>query len=91
MVYGLVYPIIVIACGRMELARIKYDMDSKGGREALGTRNCGDDIWDGLELTWLKKNSSFLENNFPIFYYLVFQIHRFVRCVMFYIEQISYW
>ena len=44
MVYGLVYPIIVIACGRMELARIKYDMDSKGGREALGMGNCGDDI-----------------------------------------------
>ena len=37
MVYGLVYPIIVIACGRMKLVRIKYDMDSKGGREALGT------------------------------------------------------
>ena len=52
-----------------QLARVKYDRDSEGGREALGLRNCSVNIWDGseLELTWSKKSSSFFENNFAIF------------------------
>ena len=36
-----------------QLARIKYDRDSEGGREALGVGNCSHNICDGskLELT----------------------------------------
>ena len=36
-----------------QLARIKYDRDSEGGREALGVGNCSVNICDGskLELT----------------------------------------
>ena len=51
-----------------QLAKIKYDRYSEGGREALGMGNCSVNIWDGseLELTWSKKSSSFFENNFPI-------------------------
>ena len=52
-----------------QLARVKFDRDGEGGREALGMGNCSINIWDGsdLELAWSKKSSSSFENNFPIF------------------------
>ena len=52
-----------------QLAKAKYNKDGEGGREALVVRNCGINIWDGLELklAWSKKSSSYIENNFPIF------------------------
>ena len=68
-----------------QLARVKLDRDNEWGRETLGVENCIINIWNGsdLELAWSKKSSSYFENNF---YDLVFRIHWFVRCVMFYIE-----
>ena len=52
-----------------QLAKAKYTKDGEGGREALVVRNCGINIWDGLELklAWSKKSTSYIENNFPIF------------------------
>ena len=51
------------------LARVKFDRDGKGDREALGTGICSINIWDGseLELAWSKKRSLCFENNFSIF------------------------
>ena len=42
--------------------------DGDRGRKTLGIGNCSINIWDGseLELAWLKKKSSYFENNFPI-------------------------
>ena len=52
-----------------QLARVKVDKDVERGTEALGMGNCCINIWDGseLELAWTKKNSSYFENNFPVF------------------------
>ena len=52
-----------------QLARVKVDKDVERGTEALGMGNSCINIWDGseLELAWTKKNSSYFENNFPIF------------------------
>ena len=69
-----------------QIARVKFDRDVQGEREALGIRKCSINILDGseLELAWPKKSSLYFENNFPMFlFYLVFLIHRFLRCVMF--------
>ena len=51
------------------MAKAKYHKDGEGGREALVVKNCGINIWDGLELklVWSKKSSSYIENYFPIF------------------------
>ena len=51
------------------MARVKFDRDGEGGREALGMGNCCVNVWDGseLELAWSKKGSSYFGNNFPIF------------------------
>ena len=64
---------------------IKYDRDGGRVREALSMGNCSINIWDGseLELALCKKSSSILEITSKHFYYLVFQIHRFLRWVMF--------
>ena len=42
-----------------QLARVKFDRDGEGGREAIGMGNCSINIWDGsdLELAWSKKSS----------------------------------
>ena len=52
-----------------KLASAKFDRDSNGGKEALGTANCSISIWDGskLESAWSRKNSLHFENNFQIF------------------------
>ena len=52
-----------------ELARLKFDRDGVGHREALDMVNCSINIWDEseLELAWSKKRSSYFENKFPIF------------------------
>ena len=52
-----------------QLARVQFDRDGEGNREALGMANCSINIWDGseLELAWSKKSSLFFENNFSIF------------------------
>ena len=33
-----------------QLARVKFDWDGEGGREALSIGNCSFNIWDWLEL-----------------------------------------
>ena len=47
------------------LARVKYDRDGEGGREALGVENCSINIWDGseLQLAWSKKSSSYFKHS----------------------------
>ena len=52
-----------------QLARVKFDRDGVGGREALGLGNRSINIWDGSELglAWYKKSSSYFKNNFLIF------------------------
>ena len=42
-----------------EMARLKFDRDGVGHREALGMVNCTINIWDEseLELAWSKKRS----------------------------------
>ena len=52
-----------------QLARVKFDRHGEGDSEALGMSNCGINIWDGSEqeFAWFKKNSSYFENNFPMF------------------------
>ena len=32
------------------LARVKFDRDGEGGREALGMGNCSINVWDGSKL-----------------------------------------
>ena len=51
------------------MARVNFGRDSEGGRIALDMGKCSINIWDRseLELAWSKKNSSYFENNFPIF------------------------
>ena len=55
-------------------------------REALGMGICSINIWDGSELAlaWSKKRVPIFKIIFQYFYYLVFRIHQFLRCVMFY-------
>ena len=52
---------------RFQLARVKFDIDGKWGREALGMRYCAINICDGseLKLAWSRKNSSSFEENRP--------------------------
>ena len=73
----------------LQLARVKFDRDDEGGREALGMGNCSFNIWDrsGLKLAWSKKSSSYFENNFPIFSFSgISNTSIFKACTMFYIE-----
>ena len=60
---------------RCQLARVKCDRDMGGGREAL--------VWNYLDP---RKAGHILKTIFQHFYYPVFRIHRFLWCVMFYIE-----
>ena len=52
-----------------QLARVKLDMNGKGGREASGMGYCSGNTWNGLELKLplSRKSSSYFENNFPVF------------------------
>ena len=52
-----------------QLAKVKFDRNGKGGREALGMGYCSCHIWNELELklAWSRKNISYFENNAPIF------------------------
>ena len=51
------------------MARVKFYRDGEGGIEALGMGNRSINIWGDapLELAWFKKNSSYFQNNIPIF------------------------
>ena len=79
LVYGLVCPILVVVETNEEhdeedvkegflLARVKFDRDGDGVKEALGMGSCCINTWDGseLELAWSKKSCSYFENNFSI-------------------------
>ena len=48
---------------------MEFDRFGKGRREALGMEYISSNTWNGLELklAWSKKNTSYFENNFPIF------------------------
>ena len=57
MAYGLVFPILAVVCGRkycvkegFQLARVKFDRDVEGGKEAVGMGNCNINILVGPEL-----------------------------------------
>ena len=69
-----------------------FQLDSitfgRDGERVLSTENCSINIWDRseLELALCKESSSCFENNSQYFYYLVFQIHRCLRSVVFYID-----
>ena len=49
-----------------QLARVKFNRNGKGDREALGTESCSINIWDDseLELASCMKSSSYFESNF---------------------------
>ena len=50
------------------MAKIKFNSDGHGGREALGMGNCSIKIWNGLEveLAWSKKSSSYFEKIYKV-------------------------
>ena len=72
----------------LQLAKIKFNRDGEGGREALAMGNCSLDIWDGseLELAWSKKNSSNFEDNFPIF-----SLSGILSASIFKVLDVSHW
>ena len=73
------------------MARVNFGRDGEGGRIALDMGKCSINIWDRseLELAWSKKNSSYFENNFPIFLLpdilntLVFKVREVLHWVNF--------
>ena len=77
--------------GGFQLAKVSFDKDGEGVREALGKGNCSINIWDGseLELGWSKKNSLYFKNNFSIFSLsgilnkLIFKLHNILYWVNF--------
>ena len=82
---------IKIVLKRVQYAKVKFYRDGEESREALGMENCSIIIWDELELelAWSKKATHVLKTVFQYSYYLVFWINRFLRRVMFYVEQNS--
>ena len=76
---------------RFYLAWVKFERDGERGWEALGMGNCNINIWDGseLELAWSRKNSSYFENDFPIFLWtvilnnLIFKVRNVLHWVNF--------
>ena len=68
-----------------QLIRKKFHKDGEGGRKAEEMGCCSINIWDGSEL----KTADILKTIFQHSYYLVIQIHQFLRCVMFYFKCVS--
>ena len=71
-----------------QLARVKYGKDDERGREDIGMLNRSVNISDRseLELAWSIEAVRIWKTIFQYFYHMVFRIHRFLRCAMFYIE-----
>ena len=65
------------------MAKVKFDRVGEQGSEALGMENCSINIWDGsdLELALSKNNSSYFENNFPIFLLSSILNYRYIEYI----------
>ena len=109
LVYSLVYPILVVVCGRMGQAKIGKPRKNmmrivlKRGFSWLG-QNLTEIVMEAgklqvqqilesvfeMDRNWNQldpgKAVCILKTIFKYFYYLVFQIHQFLRCMMFYIK-----
>ena len=77
--------------------RGEIDRDGEGVRQIAEKGYCSVNIWDGSEikLAWSKKNSSYFENNFPVFLLSgysntsVFKVCNILRWVHFLVTKTS--